>query len=204
MKKVQTEMDTVVGSDRLPNVQDMAQLTYTKATIYEIMRRSSVVPMGTTHSTVRNVEFEGFTIPKNAHVIPLLHAVHMNPEHWDQPEEFRPERFLNEDHSCIVKPEHFLPFGIGQRMCLGDQLAEKEFFMFFASLLHCFELRNPEGQPLPNLRGVAAVTVTPNDFEVICVPRLNVTSLTKEQCFTDSTNLWAQMGNSTTTARIYG
>ena len=151
----------------------------------------------------RNVEFEGFTIPKNAHVIPLLHAVHMNPEHWDQPEEFRPERFLNEDHSCIVKPEHFLPFGIGQRMCLGDQLAEKEFFMFFASLLHCFELKNPEGQPLPNLRGVAAVTVTPNDFEVICVPRLNVTSLTKEQCFTDSTNLWAQMG-STTTARIYG
>ena len=53
MQKVQTELDTVVGSDRLPNVQDMAQLTYTKATIYEIMRRSSVVPMGTTHSTVR-------------------------------------------------------------------------------------------------------------------------------------------------------
>ena len=55
MKKVQSELDTVVGENRLPSVQDMSQLTYTKATMYEIMRRSSVVPMGTTHSTVRYV-----------------------------------------------------------------------------------------------------------------------------------------------------
>ena len=55
MKKVQDELDTVVGSERLPAVKDMSELTYTKATIFEIMRRSSVVPLGTTHSTVRYV-----------------------------------------------------------------------------------------------------------------------------------------------------
>ena len=55
MKKVQDELDTVIGSQRLPTVKDMSKLTYTKATIYEIMRRSSVVPTGTTHSTVRYV-----------------------------------------------------------------------------------------------------------------------------------------------------
>jgi len=171
MKKVQAELDANIGPNRLPNVKDVNQLVYTKATIYEIMRRSSIVPMGTTHSTERNIEFEGYTIPKNAHVIPLLHAVHMDPEVWDQPEELRPERFLNEDHTAVRKPESFMPFGVGQRMCLGDQLAEKEFFLFFSSLLYCYDLKNPEGCELPSLKGECAATLTPSQFDVICTPR---------------------------------
>ena len=119
----------------------------------------------------RPVNFEGYVIPKNAHVIPLLHAVHMNPDYWEEPEAFKPERFLSEDRKTIQKPEHFMPFGVGQRMCLGDHLAEKEFFLFFSSLLHVFDIQNPSGSPLPGLRGVAGVTVTPTDFEVICLPR---------------------------------
>ena len=144
----------------------------------------------------RPVEFEGFTIPKNAHVIPLLHAVHMDPEHWDEPEAFRPERFLTQDHSSVHKPENFMPFGIGQRMCLGDQLAEKELFLFFTSLLHCYDLRNPSGSPLPSLRGVAAVTVTPQDYQVMCYPRneaaLKNSLILDSSDFQDSTNLWSQ------------
>lgn len=95
----------------------------------------------------------------------------MNPDYWDEPEAFRPERFLSEDQKSVHKPEHFMPFGVGQRMCLGDHLAEKEFFLFFASLLHVFDLKNPEDVPLPGLRGVAGVTVTPTDFEVVCTVR---------------------------------
>ncbi len=95
----------------------------------------------------------------------------MDPDNWDNPEEFRPERFLSEDGKTVVKPDQFIPFGVGQRMCLGDQLAEKELFIFFASLLHTFDLKPQEDKPLPNLRGVAAVTITPTDFEVICSPR---------------------------------
>jgi len=200
MKKVQKELAEKIGSQRLPSVQDMSTCTYTKATMYEIMRRSSVVPMGTTHSTVRSIEFEGYTIPKNAHVIPLLHAVHMDPETWDRPEEFRPERFLSEDQTSIEKPENFMPFGIGQRMCLGDQLAEKEFFMFFSSLLHCFEIQNPKSQDLPSLKGVSAITVAPSEFEAIFVPRCDVLSLTNQLNFSDSTHLW----NTSNTQRTCG
>ena len=123
----------------------------------------------------------------------------MNPETWEHPEEFRPERFLSEDLKTIHKPEHFLPFGIGQRMCLGDQLAEKEFFMFFASLLHCYELKNPQGQTLPDLRGVTTVTVSPREFEVICSPRRHVPSLTSSLLHEESTQLWLLNSQ-----RIYG
>ena len=51
--KVQEEIQSVVGSKRLPCMDDMSRLNYTKATIYEVMRRSTVVPMGTTHATDR-------------------------------------------------------------------------------------------------------------------------------------------------------
>ena len=55
LAKVQAELDSIVGPDRLPEMADMERLPYTRATLYEVMRRSSVVPMGTTHATHRYV-----------------------------------------------------------------------------------------------------------------------------------------------------
>lgn len=174
-KKVQDELETVVGRHRLPCLEDMPNLPYTRATILESMRRSTVVPTGVTHGTTRNVVLEGHLIPKGTHVIPNLHAVHMDPEVWDQPEEFRPERFINEEGK-VQKPKQFMPFGAGQRMCLGDNLAEMELQLFFSSLLHVYDLASPENTPLPSLRGVAGVTLCPEDFEVNFIPR-NVEAL---------------------------
>ena len=122
----------------------------------------------------RTVEFEGHVIPKNTHVIPLLHGVHMDPEVWEEPESFRPERFLTEEGK-LHKPAHFMPFAAGQRMCLGDKIAEMELQLFFSSLLHVFDIENPAAG-LPSLRGLAGVTVSPQDFEVKFIPR-NISAL---------------------------
>lgn len=172
-RKVQAELDSVIGSERMVTLDDLPQLTYTKATIYETLRRSSVVPLGTTHVTTRCIQLNGYTIPKNTQVIPLLHAVHMNPDKWDEPEAFRPERFLSADGSKIVKPDNFMPFSVGQRMCLGDHLAEKEFTFFFASLYHAFNIRSAKGQDLPSMDIHAGATVRPSEFKVQFIPRQN-------------------------------
>ena len=52
-------------------------------------------------------------IPKDTQILPLLWAVHMNPDLWEDPEKFQPSRFINEDGK-IQKPEYFMPFGIGK------------------------------------------------------------------------------------------
>ncbi|KAF6203468.1 hypothetical protein GE061_001799 [Apolygus lucorum] len=163
--KIQKELDTVVGRRRLPLLGDRPNLPYTEATILEVLRISSIVPLGTTHSTSRETELAGFKIPANSHVVPLLHAVHMDPNLWDRPEKFMPERFLNADGK-VCKPEFFIPFGVGRRMCLGDVLARMELFEFVASLLHTFNVRTPEGTPLPSLNAMPGVTLTPEDFKV--------------------------------------
>ncbi|CAG2068574.1 unnamed protein product, partial [Timema podura] len=85
----------------------------------------------------------------------------MDPTLWDEPERFQPTRFLSAEGK-VTKPEFFLPFGVGRRMCLGDVLARMELFLFFSSLLHVFHLEVPQGEPLPSLKGNAGVTVTPD------------------------------------------
>ncbi len=83
-------------------------------------------------------------------VLASLHSIHFNPKHWKQPNEFNPGRFLNEDGSKIINTEHLVPFSVGKRECLGKTLAEKEFFLFFANLMHKFSFHQVEGQMLPS------------------------------------------------------
>jgi cytochrome P450 len=141
------------------------------------------------------VELEGHLIPKNSQVIPNLYAVHMSPDLWEAPEEFRPERFLSADGLRVQKPKHFMPFGAGQRMCLGDSLAEMELQLFFASLMHVFDLENPSSE-LPTMEGTLGATVTPKDFELNFVAR-NVEALIAANIRSKS-SCWNQ------DVRIYG
>ena len=117
------------------------------------------------------IEFEGFKLPKNTWVIPHLYAIHMNPENFPEPEKFRPERFINEEGKAF-KPSNFLPFGYGQRTCIGDKLAEKEFFLIFTSLLQCFNIEAEDSQSeAPSLQAVSGATLAPKPFKMVCSPR---------------------------------
>lgn len=118
---------------------------------------------------------DGFLIPKNSQVIPLIYAVHMDPTLWSEPEKFDPTRFLNAK-GRVVKPEFYIPFGTGRRMCLGDVLARHQLFLFFTSLLHVFDIEPVQGATLPDLVGKSAVTIIPDEYEVSRTP-LNPISL---------------------------
>ncbi|XP_065343664.1 cytochrome P450 18a1 [Cloeon dipterum] len=169
LKRMQDELDAVVGRERLPQLSDQAFLPYTECVINEVLRISSIVPLGTTHATTKDLELDGHFIPKDSHIIPQLSAVHMDPNLWEAPEQFNPTRFLNAEGK-VVKPEFFMPFGVGRRMCLGDVLARMELFLFASSLVHTFDIKLPEGAPLPNLDGNEGVTITPDSFKV-CLQR---------------------------------
>jgi len=109
-------------------------------------------------------------IPAGTSVVPLLYAVHMDPELWDNPEAFRPSRFLSADGK-VSQPRFFMPFGVGRRKCLGEVLARMEIFLFFASLMHTFNLCLPEGVPLPSLEGNIGATLTALSFNLLAAER---------------------------------
>ena len=110
--RVQEEIDSVVGRNRLPRLADKNDLPYTAATLLEIQRIVTVTPLGVAHSCGEETTLEGYTIPKGIVVVANLWAVHHDPDIWEEPHKFKPERFLDED-GCLQEKEELIPFSTG-------------------------------------------------------------------------------------------
>ncbi|KAM6441977.1 cytochrome P450 2J5-like [Liasis olivaceus] len=106
-----------------------------------------------------------------ATIIPDLRSVLLDPEHWETPEEFNPNHFLDKEGHFVLK-EAFLPFGAGARSCLGELLAKIEFFNIFTSLLRQFRLEPPEGVEKLSEESVIGLTVHPSPYKICALPRI--------------------------------
>jgi methyl farnesoate epoxidase / farnesoate epoxidase len=110
MGKVQKELMSVVGPNRLPRLSDRPHLKYTDAVISEVQRCANIAPLGIAHRAVTNAKLGEFVIPKDSTIMCNLYSLNMSDEYWTKPKEFIPERFLNTKGE-LVFPEHFIPFG---------------------------------------------------------------------------------------------
>ena len=72
-------------------------------------------------------------------------ALHHDPTKWERVEDFIPERYLDETGKLGPKPENWLPFSAGRRVCLGETVAKPELHLIFAYLLQQFTWQLPEG-----------------------------------------------------------
>lgn len=169
--KVQAEIDEVVGKHRVPSLTDKGSLPFTEATIMEVQRMTVAVPLAIPHMASETTEFRGYTIPKGTVILPNLWSVHRDPTVWDDADSFNPERFLDNEGKLLRK-ECFIPFGIGRRVCMGEQLAKMELFLTVTSLLQAFKFRLPEGKRPPPLHGRFGLTLAPCSFTV-CVTARN-------------------------------
>ncbi|XP_072040946.1 cytochrome P450 2J4-like [Amphiura filiformis] len=168
--KVQQEIDNVVGRNRLPNISDKEQMPYTEATLMEIQRIASIVPLGVPHYAAEDCALFGYTIPKNTMIMSNIWAIHHDPATWTDPEIFRPERFITGD-KLANQPEEYLPFSTGRRVCLGENLAKMELFLFFSQLLHHFTFKKPKDVQNLCLDGKIGATYSPSDFKTEAIVR---------------------------------
>ena len=175
--KLQEEVDHVVGSSRDLTILDRQNMHYTRATIYELNRFVSVVPLGAPHTTVRECQLKGATLPKSTHILPNLWSLHHDENFWGDPWQFRPERFL--DDQGMVLPadhenrKHLLPFGAGSRVCVGEVFAMTRVFLYIASVLQHFTIKPAPGEQIScDPRDYRlGINLSPPDFEVCFVPR---------------------------------
>lgn len=180
-EKIQIEIDKIVGRSRLPQLEDLAQMPYTEATIYEVLRRSNVVALGNAHATLADATIGGYRIPKGTQVLPNLYGIHMNPKLWDEPDRFDPSRFIVNDRA--QKPDYFIPFSVGRRMCLGDVLAKMEVFLFLVGLLQKYDLSVHEDDIScpPKVKGTIGVSNAPVPFRVALKRRSSSISSDQQQ-----------------------
>lgn len=164
-EKVHKEIDRVIGRDRLPTIEDQSNMPYTNAVIHEVQRYGNILPMALLHMTYRDTNIQGFEIPKGTTIIPNLTSVLKDGTIWKKPHQFYPEHFLDSDGK-FVKQEAFIPFSAGRRICVGEQLARMDLFIFFTSLLQRFEFYIPDKQPPPRHDPLFMFNFSPHPFQI--------------------------------------
>ena len=170
-RQLHDELDEVVGRQRLPTLQDIASLPLLQATVYELLRVTSVVPLAMPRSTTTETSIRGFTIPKGTVVFINLWSVHRDPEAWQDPDVFNPKRFLD-GTGQLIDPKFFggfLPFSGGRRKCPGEALVLKSVTCFLGALLHCFRFTQdglPDQYQGINLQGQYGLSLLPEKFFV--------------------------------------
>ncbi|XP_038066319.1 cytochrome P450 2J6-like [Patiria miniata] len=169
-KRVQAEIDDVVGRNRMPRMADIPELHFTRAVIWEVQRLANIVPLGVPHAAASDIYLRGFFIPKDALLVPNMWTIFRDPKHWPEPEQFKPERFLNE-RGVAVKPEELIPFSTGRRSCIGEHLAKMELFLFFSFFMHQFTFKKPQNSPPLALKGKGGITHSPQPYDLCAISR---------------------------------
>jgi cytochrome P450 len=132
---------------RLTGELEGGDRTYLEAVVKEALRRRPVVPIAA-RKALAPIELLGYELPAGSVLMVGIYLIHSDPEIWPDPEEFRPERFL--DHE--PEPGSWIPFGGGVRRCLGAALAQYEIAVVLRTMLEEAELSVPDDSPEPVAR----------------------------------------------------
>jgi len=142
-------------------------MPYLEAVLQESLRLSSAVPGSAVHSVTEDTEFMGYNLPKGTIVMPNLYQVHHNVDYWKDPEVFRPERFINPD-GTFRKDENVIAFSTGKRVCIAENLAMTEYFLFISNILQVFDIHADPNHPLPGFGArKSAFIISPHQYRIV-------------------------------------
>ncbi|KAK2865258.1 hypothetical protein FQN49_003751 [Arthroderma sp. PD_2] len=178
MAKARNEIDTVLGSNRQITAQDLLRLPYLEAVLNETARLSTaapgflVEPVPSDNAGVVTLAGGQYQIPKNQTVIVLLAAVNRDPDVFDNPEVFRPERMLGEAYEQLP-PGAKKWFGNGKRYCYGKRFALQLTMVTVIEVLRNFELQmaDPNYQLKDTGEEIGSFFRSPVGFFAMASPR---------------------------------
>ncbi|KAH6765412.1 cytochrome P450 [Perilla frutescens var. hirtella] len=178
LKKAQEEVDAHISKDRHVNDSDIKNLVYLKAVVKETMRLYPPGPIISFRSAIEDCTLStGHHVPSGTQLMVNIWKIQRDEKLWEEPLEFRPERFLMSHKDLDMRSRHnfeLIPFGSGRRSCPGSSLALQITHSTLASLLHCFEFARPNSDAeidMTESSGLTNLKATP--LEVYITPRLH-------------------------------
>ncbi|KAJ6576429.1 cytochrome P450 [Mycena vulgaris] len=139
-KKAQTQIDTTIGTHRLPKFEDRPSLPFVEALYREVMRWKPVLPLGLAHATTADDIYNGYFIPKGATVFSnIWWAMTHDESIYPEPERFNPDRFFTADGK-LNDDNTVLAFGFGRRICVGRHNADATVWATIVSVLSTFNV----------------------------------------------------------------
>ncbi|EUC41238.1 hypothetical protein COCMIDRAFT_40564 [Bipolaris oryzae ATCC 44560] len=178
-RKAQEEIDTVVGPDRWPRLKDYENVPYIRAIVDEVIRFRTSAPVAIPHVSTEEVRYKGYRIPKDSVIFMNVHGIFHDPDFYDHPEEFRPERFLKTEFG--TKPgvdmtgyRNNFTFGAGRRACPGEALARQNMALTIMNFLWAFDFKKDDsgtgGYDLDTYER-PGIELAPKEFTCDVLPR---------------------------------
>ncbi|KAI0746722.1 cytochrome P450 [Daedaleopsis nitida] len=176
-KKAQAEIDSTVGTDRLPTFYDRPSLPYVDAIMSEVLRWGAPVPLGLGHRLMEDDVYKGMYIPGGTFIMGNVWNMCRNPELFPDPDAFVPERYMEkvDDTTAHKRDPRNAVFGFGRRRCPGAHLVESSLWIVIASFLAAFDIKKPvddQGKIVePSIVFDNPLFRTPNPFPCDIKPR---------------------------------
>ncbi|CAM0948983.1 unnamed protein product [Alopecurus aequalis] len=145
MQKAQAEVRENLQGKPTVTEDDLANLKYLRLIIKETMRLHPAGPLLLPREAMETCKILGYDIPKGTTVIINAWAIGRDPKHWEDPEEFKPERFESSMVDYKGTNFEYIPFGSGRRICPGMTFAEANMEIVLAALLYHFDWELPGG-----------------------------------------------------------
>ncbi|XP_065207645.1 farnesoate epoxidase-like [Planococcus citri] len=164
--KLHEEIDQIIGPDRYPTLNDKTNMPYLEAVIHEGMRIDPIAPVGVIHRVTKDTQFREYFFEKDTLInFALKYAMH-DPELWQNPEEFSPERFLGNDGL----KKKILNFGLGKRSCIGEVFSRNFMFLYLSYFFQRFSIKLPDNYK-PSTDPILGFTNGPKPFKLIITKR---------------------------------
>ncbi len=167
--RLHEELDAVLGGTetRAPRFEDLPRLTYADAVITETLRVMPTVWLLGREATVPT-EIGGYHVPKGTTLWMSQWVIHRDPRWFEEPEVFRPERWLDGLAKQLPRYAYF-PYGGGPRICIGNAFAQMEAVLLLATIARRFRPRVPDNVVVGN---VPTMTLRPTGVPVVLERRL--------------------------------
>ena len=147
MRKLTSELDTVVGNHRMVQETDIPNLKYLQAVVKEVFRLHPPAPLLIPHESTQDSEIAGYYVSAGTRLLVNAYAIGRSAQVWENPLDFNPERFMNRpDLDLKGQTYGLLPFGSGRRQCPAIALGTLSVQSTLAVLVHAFAWSLPPGQ----------------------------------------------------------
>ncbi|KAL6787324.1 cytochrome P450 [Trichoderma sp. SZMC 28012] len=137
-EKARQEIDVVVGTGKIPTLDDRPSLPYVEAVVKEALRWHPTAPMGLPHTVTADDTYEGYFIPKGAMLLANIWFFLHDPDVYKDPMMFNPERFVSP--ACEPDPQLYV-FGFGRRICPGKAFADASVWLTIAKCLATLDIK---------------------------------------------------------------
>ncbi|KAJ0982075.1 hypothetical protein J5N97_010330 [Dioscorea zingiberensis] len=136
LRKLREEIDANIEQGSIMDDGDLHKLPYLQAVITETLRLHPSVPLLVPHESSQDCTVGGFHIPSGTMLLVNAWKINRDPELWEEPDKFKPERFLSNEGKERLKT---MAFGLGRRRCPGEGLALRVVALAVGILVQCFE-----------------------------------------------------------------